>query len=95
MVMGGGMLRIKVIENNKLIKMPFEYLSGIAYEFFLAQFFTWKISGYILEILRINRNLYRIMISFIVCLILATLLHYLFTKPISDFVKKRFIERVV
>ena len=92
MVIGSGILRLDWVENISIIHVSLKYLSGIAYEFFLAQFFTWKISEYIIILLQNDRNVFRVVISFIVCLMLATFLHYLFTKPISSFMIKTFVK---
>ncbi len=92
MIIGGGIINLNWIDNIKSVKTFIGYFSGIAYEFFLAQFFTWKISGYVLTGLQIDRNLFRIVFSFLICLITATILHYLFTRPISNIIKNNFIK---
>ena len=67
------------LKNSKLIT----YLSRASYAFFLAQFFTWKTSLYIISIIGVETNLFRCLTSFLVCLGYTVLLHEVIEKPIS------------
>lgn len=57
------------------------YLSSIAYCFFLAQFFTWKTSMFLLNAVHIDNNLARIVTSLAVCIFWSIVLHELVEKP--------------
>lgn len=92
MVVGGGLIDDRLFNKIKIIRIIITYMSSIAYEFFLAQFFVWKISGFFMAFFSLERNLYKIVISFFICLFLATILHYLIGKPISQLIKKFFIK---
>lgn len=89
LLFGGGIKGNQKPLNFRIVKAMLRYLSDIALEFFLVQFFVWQISGWIISIFAINSNLYRILISFTVCLLLASATHYLFSRPISRFLRKR------
>ena len=78
----------RCISGSKL----FSYLSEITYSFFLAQLCTWRTVEYIFSISATDTNLFRIVISATVCIGYTLLLHELFEKPISRFLKKRFLK---
>lgn len=92
MLIGGGLIDGTSFNKIKIIRIIIKYMSSIAYEFFLAQFFVWKISGAFMTFFSLDRNLYKIVISFFICLLLATILHYFIGVPVSKFVKKHFIK---
>lgn len=65
-------------------KKIFQYLSKISYAFFLAQFFTWKLTLYIkteFEWFNTHTNSKLIFISFAICLIISILLYEIIEKP--------------
>ena len=64
------------IEKNKIVR----YLSDLAYAFFLAQFFTWKLAKIIINMWGILNNILVIIITFIVCMIIAILLNAVFRR---------------
>jgi peptidoglycan/LPS O-acetylase OafA/YrhL len=65
-------------KRNKVI----QYANGIAYEFFMAQFFTWKLSAIVIKLIPVlNNNLGRVLVSFAICTIIAAVMHELITKP--------------
>lgn len=92
MTVGAALMDLDFLSGNKILNSLVKYLSSIAYEFFLAQFFTWKTSIFIFSILSVEKNSFRVLISFAICLIYATVIHYLFTRPISNFIKKKLIK---
>lgn len=69
------------VVSNKVIK----YANEIAYEFFLGQFFCFNIT---LRIMKVNSNKVKIVISGIICIIIAIILHELVTKPCKKLLNK-------
>ena len=67
------------IRENKVIS----FMSKISYEFFLAQFFTWGITDYIVKKLLIENILLIVIISFLICFSIATLLHIIVRKIVN------------
>ncbi len=76
--------------NNKVI----QYLCKISYAFFLAQFFAFKITNKILMVLCKNSNLLKIIISFIVCLMLAVIFHETVEKNISIYLRRKILKSI-
>lgn len=66
-----------------------QYFSAISYCFYLAQSWIWELTKTILTVGGIDGNGMRIGVSLALCLILAVLLHEIFEKPISRFLRKR------
>ena len=56
------------------------YFSKVSYAFFLGQFFAWKSTIYIVDIIGFDTNSTRIIISFLLCIIYAMILHELVEK---------------
>lgn len=85
--------KIKKIFLDKILKSKIlQYLSDISYAFFIAQFFTWDITKFLNKNflwLRLNANINLIILSFLICLTIAILLHEIVEKP----VKKQFNKR--
>lgn len=69
---------------NRIVK----YLCSISYAFFFAQFYTWKITNYILSKLETYSNITKIIISFLVCLLIAIILHETIEKPLGKITQK-------
>lgn len=65
------------------------YLSSISYCFFLAQFWVWKITRFILDYLDTDNNVVKICLSLVVCLLLSIVAHELFEKPVTKWLKKK------
>ncbi len=65
------------MQNSRIIS----YLGSISYCFFLAQFFTWKLTAFILRIINQDSNLFKIITSLIICTMLSILLYELVEKP--------------
>ncbi len=57
------------------------YLSEISYSFFIAQLFNWPIMKKMVELFGIDDNLFKIVSSFAVCLLLAVIIHEMIEKP--------------
>lgn len=73
-----GKLRIQFLEHSTILK----YGSGLAYSFFLAQFFIWGISYHIIVTkLGLDSNVIRIVFSFVFCLFVSVCLHECVEKP--------------
>lgn len=71
-------------DEKKRPKKPVEYLSGLAYAFYLAQFFTWKLAGNLIDsyfpAFKYS-NIGKFLICFAVCSLLAVALHEIVEKP--------------
>lgn len=65
------------MQNSKVIS----YLSAISYNFFLAQFFVWNIMRKVVAITGINNNVFNILVSLLVCVLIATIMHEIVEKP--------------
>ena len=66
------------------------YMSSISYGFFLAQLFIWPIMRWIVRITGIENNIFKIVVTFVVCAALATMIHELIEKPSKKiFLKER------
>lgn len=63
------------------------FFSSISYEFFLVQSFLWPLSSAVIQILGSDSNLVRIMVSFFLCTLLASVMHYVYQNPISKRLK--------
>lgn len=75
------------LENSKLLA----YLSALAYSFFIAQLFIWQVRDKLLSLLHLSSlgNLEYIIISFILCLIIAIAFHELIEKPCKKLLSKQ------
>ncbi|WP_369407309.1 acyltransferase family protein [Selenomonas caprae] len=67
------------------------YCSKISYAFFLAQFFVWNSTVYIITKLGVDTNAARILISFSQCTIYAIFLHKIVEKFISKTLKEKLL----
>lgn len=56
-------------------------------------FFTWKVTNFILEAVNLNKNASRIILSLIITITIAILLHELIEKPITKYLKKKIPEK--
>ena len=65
-----------------------KYLCEISYAFFYGQFYTWKVTNYILDKLEIGRNVIKIILSFTVCILLTVILHEIVEKPLKKGIEK-------
>ena len=71
------------MQNSRVIS----YLGSISYCFFLAQFFTWRLTAFILRIINQDSNLLKIIISMLICIVLSILLYELVERPFKKLVK--------
>ncbi len=81
-------VRGKRIENSKLLSV----LSGMSYQFFLAQLFLWKITGGLLEVLGISGNMVKISVSLICCIFISFIVWYFYDRPVRKILYKKMIE---
>ena len=65
--------------------------SGIAYQFFLAQLFLWRLSSYVLSLLSLRGNIEKISISFILCTAISFLVQKFYDKPCRKFFGRCFL----
>ena len=72
------------IQNSKVIS----YLSAISYDFFLAQFFVWNIMQKVVVITGINNNVFNIVMSLFLCVLIAMVIHEIIEKPSKKVLKK-------
>ncbi len=73
---------------RKRIQAVVSRLSAISYAFYLAQFFTWRISKKILLIIHIDGNLLRIFLSLFVCMAISLIFYYAIEFPCKNILKK-------
>ena len=68
-------------------------ISNLSYTFFFAQLFVWKHSLWLFELFGIKRNVFKLLISFAVCIILSLLFHFLIEIPFEK-VNDRIIRKI-
>lgn len=81
-------INILSLKNNRIVN----YLCEISYAFFLAQFFTFKSTSFLLKFINLDSNIFKIVLSFCICMIYAIMLHEIVEKPCSKFLKKKLIK---
>lgn len=81
MLFGLAQASFPVLEKSKTIR----YLSSISYVFFLAQFFTWPVTGKIVEITGYNSTLFKCTVSLAICLAISVLMYEAVEKPCRRF----------
>lgn len=67
------------------------YLSRISYCFWLAQFEVWKITRSILDYMDTDNNVVKICLSLMICLLLAVIAHEFFEKPVTKWLKNKWV----
>lgn len=67
------------------------YLSKVSYPFFLVQIFLWPLCQYLLSVIGFDTNLFRIVLSFVTCSILAVALYECIDKPVGAFLRRRLL----
>ena len=68
------------LESSRLL----QYLSKLAFAFFLAQFYVWTISYIVVfHLIRKDDNCIRVIVSFLCCLMISIFLHEGIEKPIK------------
>lgn len=88
MMLSWGFQKIKLSHRIEKIIL---YISKVTYPFFLVQIILWPLCNYLLSIIGYDSNLFRIVLAFITCTILAIVLHECIDKPIGVFLKKRLL----
>ncbi len=71
-------------ENSKVLR----YLGKISYAFFLVQMFAWMIGDWAIDVIGLDNNMIRIMITFTYCLLASIISYELVQKPIIMFVNR-------
>ncbi len=74
-----------IIEKSRLL----HYACDVSYAFFLAQFFAWDITMVVINMIGNDSNVVKILISFMICLICAVLLHEIIEKPMKRMLNNR------
>lgn len=77
------------LSNSKILK----YLSEISYCIFFAQFFTFIPLKKLFNYFSIDENIYKILISHIICLIISVVLHELIEKKGGKFLKTKLLNK--
>lgn len=78
--------------SSEKVGLLIKYLSEISYAFFMAQFFCFKMTNFIIGTLNINvTNIVKILLSLAICFVLAILLHELIEKPSMRILKRLFL----
>lgn len=67
------------------------YLSKVSYPFFLVQIFLWPLCQYLLSVIGYDTNIFRILLSFVTCSILAVILYECIDKPVGAFLLRRLL----
>ena len=76
-----------IVSNQFNKNKIWNYMGEISYDFFFAQFFTWSITKRIVIFAGCESNIFKIIISFAVCMLITIMLHELFEKPIIKLLK--------
>jgi peptidoglycan/LPS O-acetylase OafA/YrhL len=74
------------LQNSSILR----YASAVSYAFFMAQTFNTNIESYLFRTCDIENNLAKIAISVAVCSSIAIVMHELFEKKATRFLKKKF-----
>lgn len=69
------------------------FLCNISYAFFLNQFFVWKLSDSLIGGTSFDTNVFRIVVSFLICFLLSVVLYYMIKKPSSWILKRHLLSR--
>jgi peptidoglycan/LPS O-acetylase OafA/YrhL len=78
-VFSGAGIETKIFNSSRLVK----YAISISYVFFFAQLYTWDITTAIVTVLDIDTNILRIILSFVLCTIIAIIMHGIIEKPLK------------
>lgn len=73
------------MENNKVLSI----LSGMSYQFFLAQLFLWNLTASVLAIIHLDGNIAKIVTSFILCMLMAFVTWRFYDRPVRKMLRKR------
>lgn len=81
-------MRCLILENSRLLSS----LSGMSYQFFLAQLFLWIITDAVLRIFGVEGNSIKILTSFFICVAISYFTWRFFDKWIRNKLKKKFLQ---
>ena len=81
-------MRCLILENSRLLSS----LSGMSYQFFLAQLFLWIITDAVLRIFGVEGNSIKILTSFFTCVAISYFTWRFFDKWIRNKLKKKFLQ---
>ncbi len=87
MILTLSMVKSPALSKSKLLN----YAAKISFAVFLAQTFNTEIENFIFTKLGIEGNGLKILTAFVVCTILAMVMHHLVEKPCGNFLKKKFL----
>ncbi len=89
---------VLIIVSLSLIKFKeykvVKYLSSISYAFFVVQLFIWPIMRKLVSITGLDNNIFRILLSFVVCTIFAVLIYEIVEKPINKILTKKLLNQI-
>ncbi len=85
MILTLSMVKSPALSKSKLLN----YAAKISFAVFLAQTFNTEIENFIFTKLGIEGNGLKILTAFVVCTILAMVMHHLVEKPCGNFLKKK------
>ena len=80
-------LRSKWLEESKLLSV----LSGMSYQFFLAQLFLWKLSDSLMDLLRLHGSIAQFAVSISCCTILSYTVWRFYDKPLRKLLGKKLL----
>lgn len=89
MLFGLGTLKVPFLERFNVIG----YLGRISYAFFLVQFFAWIVGRWVIVGVGYNHNWFRILVSFIYCIVASIVVYEWIQKPISKCININFIKK--
>ncbi len=79
------LVRSKVLENSRVLSA----LSGMSYQFFLAQLFLWKLTAYVLDRFALSGNKTKIGVSLILCTLLSYVVWKYYDKPVRKALRRK------
>ncbi len=91
MIPGLAISKFNWIKNSVWMSKVLNYMSAISYAFFLAQFFIWSIVKVLMSVFPYG-NIFKIVISIIVCTIISIIMHELIEKPSKKILSRKLIK---
>lgn len=81
------LVRSRLLENSRVLSV----LSGISYQFFLAQLFLWKLTSWVLGMLGLGGNRAKLGVSLVLCTLLSYTVWRFYDKPVRKFLSRKLL----
>lgn len=81
------LVRSRRLENSRVLSV----LSGISYQFFLAQLFLWKLTAWVLGMLGLGGNRFKIGMSLVLCTLLSLVVWRVYDKPVRKALSRKLL----